>query len=867
MKRIVIGILAHVDSGKTTLSEAMLYHTGNVRKLGRVDHGDAFLDTDSQERARGITIFSKQAVMKTENSEMILLDTPGHVDFSPEMERTLQVLDYAILVISGTDGVQSHTDTLWTLLQQHNIPTIIFVNKMDLEGPGQNAILDELNTQLSERIIDFTSPNFTDETKENIAMCHEDLMEEYLESGEISTASINTAVRSGKLFPCVFGSALKLDQVDRLITCLETYTIQPTYPDTFGARVFKISRDAQAQRLTWLKVTGGKLNVRSMISGQTQDHQDWSEKITALRVYSGEKFTAVDSAEAGMVCAVAGLNQTYSGQGLGYEQAEELPHLRPVLTYSVILPPEVDPQTALQRFRLLEEEEPQLHVIWDDILKELRIQLMGEIQLEVLSEQIQSRFGMKVSFQQGRILYQETIESTVEGIGHFEPLRHYAEVHLMLEPGERGSGIVFDTICDEDDFDRNWQRLVLTNLAEKTHLGVLTGSPITDIKITLLGGKAHIKHTEGGDFRQATYRAVRHGLMQARSVVLEPWYTYRLTIPSVNVGRAISDIQAMSGSYSQSTGKNNLTIMTGGAPVSEMQNYASQVASYTHGLGQLHCTLDGYYPCHNQNEVVKAASYQPESDLANTPDSVFCDHGSATIVKWNQVHEYMDIPAILPDILAERAELPEEKTWEQRAREYHKHTATDKELLQIFERTYGPIKNRSGNPSTMRTRKSNTVSDAPKAKKHVSMPIQGPEYVLVDGYNMIFAWDDLTKLARENLELARDRLIDMMRNYQAVRQCELILVFDAYKVKNNPGSVDKEGSFHVVYTREAETADMYIERTTHQLGRNRRVRVATSDGLIQMIILGHGALRVPARIFRDEVDAAARAIQNYLENQ
>ena len=867
MKRLVIGILAHVDSGKTTLSEGLLYKSGTLRKQGRVDHGDSFLDTELQERERGITIYSKQAIIKMPELELFLVDTPGHVDFSPEMERTLQILDYAILVINGTDGIQSHTDTLWNLLKQHEIPTFLFVNKMDLPGPGKQELLTSFHQHLSDAIIDFTSTPLSDDMLEQIAMCHEELMNEYLQTENILPSSICEAIINRKLFPAIFGSALHLDQVERMLECLQNYTKKPLFPETFGARVFKITRDSNGNRLSWAKITGGTLSVRSIITGKSKDGHEWHDKITGLRIYSGAKYTIAEKAEAGMVVAITGLEHTSAGAGLGYEIAELPPTLRPVLNYQVELPPDVNPYTALNCFKQLEEEEPQLHISWDDQNQEIKLQLMGEIQLEILKNQIQNRFNMTVEFKQGRILYQETIENITEGVGHFEPLRHYAEVHLLLEPGERGSGIAYNCNCDVNSLDRNWQRLIMTNLAERTHIGVLTGSPITDMKITLVSGRAHLKHTEGGDFRQATYRAVRQGLMQAKSVLLEPWYSYRLELPPANLGRAIADIQGMDGSFKQDSGWGNMALLTGMAPVSEMQNYSSNLAGYTHGLGKLSCTFAGYFPCHNQAEIIKEVAYNPESDINNTPDSVFCAHGAGAVVKWDQVTNHMHLPSMLTEILRQREAEPEEKSWEQRAQEYHKHTVSDKELLKIFERTYGPIKHRLPTSEAMHTVKSTNHTDENKRQPRKNIAPTGPEYVLVDGYNMIFAWEDLTELARERLELARDRLIDMMQTYQAVYQCELILVFDAYKVKNNPGSVEHHGNFHIIYTKEAETADMYIERVTHQLGKNRKVRVATSDGLIQMIILGYGALRVPARIFRSEVNAAEETVRNYLENQ
>ena len=852
MKRLVIGILAHVDAGKTTLSEAMLYQTGALRKLGRVDHRDAFLDTDAQERARGITIFSKQALLQWADLSVTLLDTPGHVDFSPEMERTLQVLDYAILVISGSDGIQSHTETLWSLLKRHHIPTFLFVNKMDLAGTDREKLLEELTSRLSGQCVDFTED--TPELAEQLAMCSESLMETYLETGAISKADIAAAVRHRQVFPCCFGSALKLEGVDRFLSLLEQLTIMPDYPLEFGARVFKIARDDQGNRLTYLKVTGGTLAVRSILKGTAKDGSEFEEKINGLRAYSGAKFRQVQNAEPGTVCAAVGLTSTFSGMGLGYESADGNPLLQPVMTYRVLLPEDCDVHTALTRLRLLEDEEPMLHVTWSESLQELRVNLMGQVQLEILKEILLERFQMAVEFDQGSILYLETIQAPVEGVGHFEPLRHYAEVHLLLEPTAHGSGLTFTSECSEDALDLNWQRLILTHLQEKVHVGVLIGAPITDMKITLKAGKAHLKHTEGGDFRQATYRAVRQGLMQAQSVLLEPWYRYRLEVPTESVGRAMHDLQRMHGSFSQESGRGDMAVLTGEAPVIEMQNYPLEVTGYTHGRGRLLCTFLGYFPCHNQEEIVSQAAYDPTADLENTPDSVFCSHGSGVIIKWDDVPAHMHLPSCLKPV-------PEERTWEQRAREYCAQVATDKELMAIFERTYGPIRSK---PQEAMRRAPQTSS----AKKYrPSMAPTGPEYLLVDGYNIIFAWEDLKQLAMENLDTARTQLIQMLVNYQGIRQCSLILVFDAYKVKGGRGSVEQVGGISVVYTKEAETADMYIERVTHEIGKGKKVRVATSDGLVQMIILGHGALRVPARIFRQEVDEAIGAIRSYLENQ
>ena len=860
-KQLCIGLLAHVDAGKTTLSEAMLYTAGDLRSLGRVDHGDAFLDTDAQEKARGITIFSKQAMLHLPDGDYTLLDTPGHVDFSPEMERTLSVLDYAILVISGTDGIQSHTETLWRLLRRHRVPVFLFLNKMDLPGTNKAALMEQLRMRLSEGCVDFSANLHSEDTLDALAMCQEALMEEFLETGDILEKHIAEAIARRKVFPCCFGSALKLEKIAEFLSCLSTFTRMPRYGEEFGARVFKISRDSMGNRLSFLKITGGALPVRTILSGEGPEGS-WQDKISALRIYSGAKFTQTETAIPGMVVAAAGLQHTRPGMGLGFEAGDSAPLLQPVLTYRVGLPQGYDPHRALSHLRALEEEEPQLHVTWNEGLQELRVQLMGTVQLEILRELLRSRFDLEVELEQGSILYQETILSTVEGVGHFEPLRHYAEVHLRLEPGEQGSGLVFSTEADEDQLDRHWQRLILTHLMEKTHVGVLTGSPITDLKITLMSGKAHTKHTEGGDFRQATYRAVRQGLMEAESVLLEPWYSYYLEVPMANVGRAMTDLQRMNGSFQQGDTVNGMTLLTGSAPVSQLRDYPIEVASYTHGLGRISCTLEGYKPCHNQQEVVETMGYDPTADTLNTPDSVFCSHGAGVVVPWDQVKEQMHLPSCLGR-QPEEPESPEsgDRTWEQRAREYVRHVATDKELQAIFERTYGPIKRTEHN--LMRTRKA--PSEVPKQKLKPNLPPAGPEYLLVDGYNIIFAWDDLKELAKERLELARDALIDKMVNYQGVRRCELILVFDAYRVKGGTGSVQKIGGINVVYTKEAETADMYIERVTHQIGKGKKVRVATSDGLVQMIILGHGALRIPASSFYQEVREAEQAMRAFLD--
>ncbi len=850
MKRLVFGILAHVDSGKTTLSESLLYHSGNIRKLGRVDHKDTFLDNHSIEKERGITIFSKQAMLTFDNVEICLLDTPGHIDFSTEMERTLSVLDYAILVISGTDGVQSHTRTVWNLLRQYQIPTFLFINKMDLPGAEKDRLMKNLNQKLSENCIDFSSLN-----AEELSMCDEKLLDEYLTSGRACASSVSDAICLRKIFPCYFGSALKMDGISDFVEGLLTYTKEKTHASQFGARVFKISEDEQGNRLTYLKVTGGSLRVKSVLSKHGKRGDLWSEKINQIRIYSGTKYQLAEEVFSGTVCAVTGLSQALPGEGLGVEKDGEPLFTEPVLNYRVELQEGTDVASALAKLRLLEEEDPQLHIYWNERLKEIQIQLMGEVQLEVLQQVAKERMGLDVNFSRGSIAYKETIQAPVEGVGHYEPLRHYAEVHLLLEPLPRGSGLEFSVDCSEDHLERNWQRLVLTHLYEKTHLGVLTGSPVTDMKITLIAGKAHLKHTEGGDFRQATYRAVRQGLMMAESILLEPWYEFELELPQDAVGRAMTDISNMGGSCSQTGYTDETALLTGAAPVSAMRDYHMEVVRYTHGKGRLHCRVQGYERCQNEQEVIKEINYQPESDIENTPDSVFCSHGAGFCVKWDQVREYMHIHTGVADEPDSSDEEPRKA-----ARRYLESVYDDAELMAVFERTYGPVRRREYDAFRPRIKKSEPVYQSKQPRRK-----EGPEYVLVAGYNIIFAWDDLKKLASESLEIARQSLIDRMCNYQGFRQCELILVFDAYKVKNNPGEVEKIHNISVVYTKEAETADMYIEKATHQLGKHHKVRVATSDNLEQLIILGHGALRVSAEAFLEEVKQVEQAIREILE--
>ena len=851
MDKLVIGILAHVDAGKTTLSEGLLYTCGRLKKLGRVDHKDAFLDTDPMERERGITIFSKQAILPLEGAEITLLDTPGHADFSAEMERTLQVLDCAILVISGTDGVQGHTHTLWKLLERYGVPTFLFINKMDLAGADRDALLSELKSRLDEGCVDFAAP--AEQIQEQAAVCDEDALERYLEDGALDDGALTALIAKRKLFPCWFGSALKLEGVAEFLQGLEHYAPRPRYGPDFAARVFKISRDSQGARLTWMKITGGSLKVKAPLSGP-----GWEEKADQLRIYSGAKFQAVDEAAAGTVCAVTGLSATAAGEGLGAEAEALPPALEPVLTYQVVLPAGQDPHTALQKLRQLEEEDPQLHLVWNERLGELHVQLMGEVQLEILQRLIAERFGMEVSFGQGGIVYRETIAGAVEGVGHYEPLRHYAEVHLLMEPLPRGSGLVLTSACPQDMLDINWQRLVLTHLAERSHPGVLTGSPITDMKITLVAGRAHLKHTEGGDFRQATYRAVRQGLMEAESILLEPWYNFRLEVPAEQVGRALSDLQRMHGRVEPPETAGDMAVLTGSAPVEQLRDYGREVAAYTRGRGRLSCTSGGYAPCHNQDEVVAAMGYDPERDVENPPGSVFCAHGAGYNVKWDEVkaHAHVDSGLRLGE------EPPEEEAAPPRPRpqSYAGSLEQDKELQAIFERTYGKVERNAFRPQPRPARTS--LDDK---KYSIKAQDRGPEYLLVDGYNIVFAWDELKAAAKENLDAARQMLMDILSNYQGFKKNVVILVFDAYKVPRNVQDVTRYHNIYVVYTKEAETADAYIERATYEIGRHHRVRVATSDGAEQLIILGHGALRLSASTFRAEVEQVTGQIAAILK--
>lgn len=896
MKKLVVGILAHVDSGKTTLSEAMLYTAGKIRKLGRVDHKDAYLDTDAQERERGITIFSKQAVFTYGGMEITLLDTPGHVDFSAEMERTLQVLDYAILVINGMDGVQSHTDTLWKLLKRYEIPTFIFVNKMDMEGTDKDTVFQNIRKKLDGDCVDFSSGD----RDEQIAMADERLLDTYLDSGMVEVEDIIEAILDRKIFPCFWGSALKLSGVQELLDAMNTYMVMPAYNAEFGGRIFKISRDAKGERLTYMKVTGGSLKCREQIEGT-------EGKVNQIRIYSGARYETVEEASAGTVCAVTGLGETSAGQGVGCEQENVFAGLEPVLSYKVSYPEDKDAVVVLRDIRQLEEEEPELHVEFAQETGEIFVKVMGQVQLQVLTQIIKDRFGYLISFGMGRIIYKETLAEPVMGVGHFEPLRHYAEVHLLMEPLEPGSGMQFDTICSEDVLDKNWQRLILTHLEEKEYRGVLTGAPITDMKITVTAGRAHQKHTEGGDFRQATYRAVRQGLMMGECRLLEPVYAFRLEIPTEMTGRAMNDITRMHGRFAQPEIEGEMSILTGTAPVATMQEYQQDVTAYTRGQGKLSCTLQGYEPCHNEDEVLAASTYDPELDMANPASSVFCAHGAGYIVDWYDVYDMMHVKedpgfalAGMEDVLRNITSEPTEADEDNRkrmARERQDAGAPvydEKELEDIFVRTYGSNsrENAAYNKAGF-NRHNKSVSEADwyvkKAAEHGKSKTTGAqtlsagsktadtgiarpgayrkqkgekEYLLVDGYNVIFAWDDLKALAAVNIDSARDKLIDIMSNYQGYVGCELILVFDAYKVKQNPGSITKHGNIHVVYTKEAETADMYIEKTTHELGRKYKVTVASSDGLEQLIIMGQGALRMSSRGLREEVERVNQILRN-----
>lgn len=848
-KHICAALLAHVDAGKTTLSEALLYESGVIRTRGRVDHKDAFLDTSPLERERGITIFSKQACFSYGNMDVTMLDTPGHVDFSSEMERTLQVIDYAVLIISGTDGVQGHTETVWKLLQKYRIPTFFFVNKMDLPGADKAAVLKELQAKLSPYCVDFTEEE--EMLCENVAMCEETLLETYLEEGTFDLKKeVRRLVSGTLLYPCYFGSALQNEGVEALLEGLESYTKMPEYQKEFAGKVYKITRDDAGQRLTHMKLTGGELKLRDEIEG--------IGKVNEIRVYSGEKYTLQQEVKAGDICAVPGFTDTYAGQGVGKEADFCANQLAPVCNYQILLPEGTEEAIAWRQLKQLEEEDPNLHLSWQAQTREIFIQPMGEVQLEVIKRMVSERYGMDIAFGSATILYRETIEDTVIGMGHFEPLRHYAEVHLKMEPLPRGSGLQFVTECSEDELDLNWQRLILTHLGEKEFTGVLTGSPITDIKFTLIAGRAHLKHTEGGDFRQATYRAVRQGLRQAKSRLLEPMYQFRMEVPMEQIGRVMSDVGKMHGTFRQQPDDGEMSAIEGICPVASMAGYGTEFAAFTKGRGRMTLSFCGYEPCHNESEVVKNCKYDPDADVENTADSVFCAHGSGFVVPWNEVAKHVHVDTSIKKRQPVKAStaVPKEPS------KKNSKMSEEKELQAIFERTFGPVKTRVETPA-----KKVIKAEPGKTKTKEYKPVYEEEYLLVDGYNIIFAWDELKALAAENLEGARTKLMEIMCNYQGFCGCHLILVFDAYKVKGNPGSVEQFHNISVVYTKEAETADMYIEKTTKEIARKKRVRVATSDGMEQIIILGHGATRISARAFQEEVKRVNDRIAEEVERR
>ncbi len=891
MKRLVIGILAHVDAGKTTLSEGILYLTGSIRKLGRVDNRDAYLDNYELERARGITIFSKQAVFELPDTRVTLLDTPGLVDFSAEMERTLQVLDYAVLVVSGADGVQGHTETLWRLLKRYQVPVFLFINKMDQNGTDREALLEDVRRRLDENCLDFggmRQPDTAQEWWEELAMCDDKALEAYLETGTVADTDIRRMIGERKVFPCYFGSALKLQGVEELLDGIGRWSCGPEDREEFGAKVFKISRDDQGNRLTHMKITGGRLKVKDLLSGREE------EKVNQIRVYSGAKYEMVNEAGQGMVCAVTGPMTTYPGQGIGSEAQSEQPLLEPVLTYRLELPEGCDIHGMLKNLRVLEEEEPQLHIVWDETLEEIQAQVMGEVQIEVLKSLIRERFGAEVEFGTGNIVYKETILRPVEGVGHFEPLRHYAEVHLLMEPAEPGSGLQFDARCSEDVLDRNWQRLILTHLEEKRHRGVLTGAEITDMHITLIAGRAHQKHTEGGDFRQATYRAVRQGLREAGCRLLEPYYSFRLEVPAENVGRAMADLERMQGSFEPPETDGEQMVLCGSAPVVNMRDYQMEVVSYTKGRGRLSCSLKGYYPCHNEEEIAAAAGYDPEADLDNPTGSVFCSHGAGFVVPWNKVKDHMQVESPLPagwnetgdekDAAADEPDSPNgAAVWAgggAGASGGLPFGADEKELEAIFTRTYGEQKRRlpgesgprqvvyhggggrkSSPPDGHGSRTSHDIQSLGQPGYLRTRTVGAEEYLLVDGYNILYAWEDLRELMQVTVDGARHRLMDILCNYQAYQKCNLIVVFDAYKVVGGIGSAQDYHNIHVVYTKEAETADQYIEKFAHQMGRKYKVTVATSDGLEQLIIRGQGCLLMSAADLREDVERVGRQIE------
>ena len=829
---IVLGILAHVDAGKTTLSEAMLYLSGKLKKLGRVDHRDSFLDNNSLERARGITIFSKQAVMPLGEMTVTLLDTPGHVDFSAEAERSLQVLDYAVLVISGTDGVQAHTETLWKLLERYNVPVFIFVTKMDLPGCDRQEIMDGLRTRLSERCVDFSAEG--DALFESAAMCSEEAMDEYIETGSIGAERLRDMLRRREIFPCCFGSGLRTEGVAEFLDILELYARPGDYGEDFSARVYKIARDAQGNRMTFMKVTGGTLRVRSLMKYADRDGNAFEEKISQLRIYSGAKYDTAETVLPGQICAALGLTGTYPGQGLGAAGDFAEPLLEPVMSYRVILPPQSDPAVLLPKLMQLDQEDPQLHIVWNERTREISVQLMGRVQAEIFRSLVKERFDTDITLDTGRIMYRETIKDTVEGVGHFEPLRHYAEVHLLLEPLPRGSGIELSSSCPEDELDRSWQRLILTHLAEKQHIGVLTGSPVTDIRFTLAAGRAHIKHTEGGDFRQATYRAVRQGLMQAESVLLEPWYSFVLEVPAEQIGRAISDVRAMNGEIDSPEDAGGMMRLEGAAPVAGMNEYMQELLAYTHGRGRLSLTPGGYRACRDQQKIVDAIGYEPERDTDNPADSVFCSHGAGVNIPWDQVKDYMHLESCLKP--------PVEETAPAAAPRYRSLSIDDRELEAIMEREFGKIKR-----PQYSARQVNAAASEPVFEKK-------PEFIIVDGYNLIFAWDELKKLAADRLDLARGRLMDMLSNYCGFTKAKLVLVFDGFRTPGNPGSREDYHNINVAFTKDGETGDAYIERLADEIGKNYSVRVVTSDNLIRLSALRSGVLRCSSGEFKNEVE-------------
>ncbi len=862
MKNICLGMLAHVDAGKTTLSEAMLYNTGTIRKLGRVDTRDAFFDSNSMERKRGITIFSKQAQMQLGDFNVTLLDTPGHVDFSAEMERTLQVLDYAVLLISGADGIQAHTETLWRLLSRYQIPTFLFVNKMDQQGTNRGRIIEQLKNKLSSSIVDFSYPDM-----EEIALCDEDILNQFLETGEVSSADITKLISSRKLFPCFFGSALKLTGIEEFIKGLSDYIELPQYPKTFGAKVYKITRDEQGNRLTFLKVTGGTLTVKQTISDD--------EKVNQIRIYSGDKFSTVSELSAGGICAVTGLENTKAGDSLGDDTESTVPMLEPVLTYKLILPDGMDVLLMLPKLRLLEEENPELHIVWNELLKEIQIQIMGAVQIEVLQNIIKERFNVDVTFGTGNIVYKETIANVVEGVGHFEPLKHYAEVHLLIEPGEPGSGMEYVLDCNEDILDRNWQRLILTHLYEKQQIGVLTGSPLTDVKITLVSGRAHIKHTEGGDFRQATYRAVRQGLMQAESILLEPYYNFTLEVPQTAVGRAMTDLERMQGKFLLETtnSSDDMCTLTGNIPVATLGDYQTEVMAYTKGLGRISLQMCGYKPCHNPAEVIEKIGYDAERDTLNPSGSVFCSHGAGVNVPWNEVYEHMHMESVLEQRNKYRDEYGnlDEDAYRLAAARSGRSVSDEvlgtDEVDAILKQTYYANSKNDGKSGKKPYGKRTIQAPDTTYKGHETAANKGIPYLLVDGYNIIYAWNELADIAKTNLDGARSRLMDILCNYQAMKKCNLIVVFDAYRVKGHDTEIFDYNNIHVVFTKEAETADQYIEKFAHEHGRKYYVRVATSDGLEQIIIRGQGCHLVSAREFEEEVKALEEEIRKEYLNK